>query len=114
MALKQLRGTLSSAALRLPPDARGVSPSVVRGERTRSPVAPDTGPVRDPRFGGDAAADAGRARDPALSRVARALADRRSPGGCVPCGRDPGVARARLQPPRTQSAPRSAHRRAAG
>ena len=74
----------------------------------------DARPVRDPRLGGDAATDAGRTRDSALSRLAGALADvdgaRRSAGG----GRDPGMARARLQPPRAESASRRREDRGRG
>ena len=79
---------------------------LVRHKRAGSALAPHEGPVRDPRQRGDAAADAGRARDPALARLARALAHARRA-----CGRDsrrcdPRLAGARLQPPRTQPAPR--------
>lgn len=77
---------------------------LVRRARTRPAMAADARPVRDPRLGGDAATDAGRARDPALSRLAGAVADSDSARGSAGGGRDPGVARARLQPPRSESA----------
>jgi hypothetical protein len=63
----------------------------------------DARPVRDPRLGGDAATDAGRTRASALYLLAGALADGDSARGGAGGGRDPGMARARLQPPRAES-----------
>jgi len=66
-------------------------------------MAADARPVRDPRLGSDAATDAGRTRDSTLSRLAGALADGGSARGSAGGGRDPGMARARLQPSRAES-----------
>ncbi len=62
-------------SLRCPGEGRAAR--VVRGERARPALAADARSVRDPRLGGDAPADAGAPRRAAVSRLARALADRR-------------------------------------
>src|SRR5581483_6697555 len=88
------------------PRRAGSAAHVVRGERPRPPLAADARPVRDPRLGGDAPADAGLACRPALPRMARALADRGRARRRLDSRGDPGLAGARLQPPRGQPAAR--------
>src|SRR5439155_19228874 len=89
-------------------------PRLVRPQRPRPAVAANPGPVREPRLGGDAPADAGRAHRPSLLRLARALADRHGPGGGIARGRDPRLARPRLQPTWAQPPPGRACRRRTG
>ena len=78
---------------------------MVPGERARAALAADARSLRDPRQRGDAAADAGRAGHPALVRLAGAMADAGLPRSGVAGGRDPRLARARLQPARAEPAP---------
>ena len=94
---------------------RGRSPArLVRRTSPRPAVAAHARPVRSAGLGGDAPADPGRARDSPVRDLARALAVGRRPCGCTGGRRDPGVARARLQPQSRQSASRRAADRRAG
>ena len=71
-------------------------------------MAEDARPVRDPRQRGHVPADAGGTRRAALAELARALADHRGARRGVGRRRDPGMARARLQPARARTPSRRA------
>jgi len=89
----------------------GAAGRVVRCQRARSPVAAHAGSLRNPRERGHAPADTGRSRRAALSRLARALADRHITRLCGRRGRHSRVAGAWIQPARHQASPRGTGRR---
>src|SRR6266545_4834292 len=91
----------------------GAASGLVQPKRTRSALAEDSRPVRDPRQRGDAAADAGGARRPTVRALAGAVADRRGACRSDRRRRDRRVAGARLQPPRAQPPPRGVRDRRA-